>query len=270
MPLIPYLCENCGFWQRYFAVPPACPVCTDVRNDLPEDGWCFTAATALATRVRTVWRQIVPGVFAFTTEPTVGLGGTGWLVLREGGNFAYEAAGYYDGAALDFIASRGGLAFASTSHPHGCGALWQLQDRFAPEVPLHRDGLGWSKAFRVTTPYDATLEVTPGVSLHHLGGHYEGHALLYDARNRAVFCGDALKIDCDDRGLPIALSAHKAYHKEIPLTTGEIARYRAVFAALEFDHVFTTFDYAPLARERVLAFFDELAAMRPSTKPLHL
>jgi rubrerythrin len=35
MPLIPHVCENCGFWQRYFTTPPDCPVCTDVRNDLP-------------------------------------------------------------------------------------------------------------------------------------------------------------------------------------------------------------------------------------------
>ncbi|GAC1499995.1 MAG: MBL fold metallo-hydrolase [Vulcanimicrobiaceae bacterium] len=270
MPLTPYVCENCGFWQRYFATPPTCPVCTDVRNDLPEDGWRFTTAATLAPRVTTTWREIVPGVFGFTTEPAVGLGGTGWLVRRDGGNIAYEAAGYYDMAALEFIASQGGLAFASTSHPHGCGALWQLQDRFAPELPLHRDGLAWSKAFRVTRPYDATLELAPGLTLHHIGGHYEGHALLHDADKGAVFCGDALKIEYDERGAPIALSAHKAYHKAIPLTPGELAHYRAVFAALDFDHVFTTFEYAPLARERVLAFFDELAAMRPSTQPLQL
>ena len=270
MPVTPYVCENCGFWQRYFAPPPACPVCTDVRNDLPEDGWRFTAAADLSARVTTTWREVVPGIFGFATEPTVGLGGTGWLVLREGGNIAYEAAAYYDARALAFIDSHGGLAFASTSHPHGCGALWQLQDRYSPEVPLQRDGLGWSKAFRVTLPYDRTLELAPGLTLHHLGGHYEGHALLHDARVRAVFCGDALKIERDERGAPIALSAHKAYHKAIPLTPSELAHYRAIFAALDFEHVFTTFDEAPLARARVLAFFDELATLRPSTKPLKL
>ena len=41
MPLRPYACANCGHWQRYFAPPPDCPVCTDTRNDLPEDGWQF-------------------------------------------------------------------------------------------------------------------------------------------------------------------------------------------------------------------------------------
>ena len=40
MPLSHWACANCGFWQLHFA-PPDCPCCTDVRNDLPEDGWRF-------------------------------------------------------------------------------------------------------------------------------------------------------------------------------------------------------------------------------------
>ncbi|GAC1305733.1 MAG: hypothetical protein NVSMB21_07710 [Vulcanimicrobiaceae bacterium] len=267
MPLTPYVCENCGFWQRWFAEPPACPVCSDVRNDLPEAGWSFVSAEALARRVVTTWSQVVPGVYGFATEPAVGLGGTGWLVVRPEGNVAFEAAGYYSTEALDFIASLGGIRIASTSHPHGCGALWQLQDRFAPEVPLHRDGLAWSKAFRVTEPYDESLELAAGLTLHHLGGHYEGHALLHAAAYAAVFCGDAVKIDYDDAGAANALSAHKAYHKAIPLTPRELGRYRDVFATIPFERLFTTFSYAPLGRDAVLAFFDAALAMRPSTKP---
>lgn len=270
MPLTPYVCENCGFWQRWFATPPSCPVCTDVRNDLPADGWCFTPAETIARRVTTTWHEVVPGVYAFVTKPGIGLGGTGWLVLRPAGNIAYEAAGYYSPEALEFITSLGGIRIASTSHPHGCGALWQLQDRFEPSVPLQRDGLGWSKAFRVTDPYDRTLELAPGFTLHHLGGHYEGHALLHDAARGAVFCGDAVKIEFDARGKAEALSSHKAFHKQIPLTPNELQHYRAVFAALPFEHVFTTFDYAPIADRDVVAFFDKLLAARPSTRPLDL
>ena len=270
MPLASYVCENCGFWQRWFAEPPSCPVCTDVRNDLPENGWSFVAAASIASRVRTTWTQPLPGVYGFATAPPLGLGGTGWLIVRDAGNVAYEAAAYYDAEALAFLEQLGGIRYASTSHPHGCGALWQLQDRFEPELALHRDGLSWSKAFRVETPYDTSLDLAPGISLHHLGGHYEGHALLHDTEGGAVFCGDALKIERDADGRPDALSAHKAFHKHIPLTPSEVRHYRDVFAALAFEHVFTTFDYAPLERTRVLAFFDELLATRPSTQPLKL
>lgn len=214
--------------------------------------------------------QAIPGVYRFVTEPAVGLGGSGWLLVREGGNVAYEGAGYYSSEALDFIASLGGVRFASASHPHGVGAVWQLQDRFEPEFALAREGLGWSKALRVGLPYDDSLVLAPGLELHHLAGHYEGHALLWDAALRAVFCGDAIKIERDGAGRPEALSAHKAYHKQIPLTPAEVLHYRSVFAAVDFEHVFTTFDDAPLGRAQLLAFFDELLAARPSTKPLAL
>ncbi len=270
MPLSGYACEHCGFWQRWFGVPAACPVCSDVRNDLPPDGWSFAGTGAVAARVRTAYAEPLPGVYGLTTTPAIGLGGTGWLVVRPEGNIAFEAAAWHDAAALARIAELGGVRFASASHPHGCGALWQLQDHFAPELALHKDGLAWSKAFRVTLPYDDEIELAPGVTLRHLGGHYEGHALLHVAGLQAIFCGDAIKIDHDARGNAIAVSAHKAYHKEIPLTRNEIRHYRDVLAACSFAHTFTTFDYAPLGRERLLAFFDVLATSRPSTRPVAL
>ncbi len=270
MALTAFACENCGFWQRWFGVPPGCPVCSDVRNDLPEDGWSFASGEAVDARVSTTVAQPLPGVYAFTTTPALGLGGTGWLIVRPDGNIAFEAAAWYDAQAQARIAQLGGVQYASTSHPHGCGALWQLQDRFAPELALHKEGLAWSKAFRVTLPYDDPLELVPGVTLQHLGGHYEGHALLHVAELEALFCGDAVKIERDASGRPRALSAHKAYHKHIPLTRNEIRHYRDVIAAYSFAHTFTTFDYAPLGREQLLAFFDELATSRPSVRPLSL
>ena len=50
MALRPYSCGNCGHWQRWFAPPPSCPVCTDVRNALPEDGWDFATDTTRRRR----------------------------------------------------------------------------------------------------------------------------------------------------------------------------------------------------------------------------
>ena len=267
MPLTPYACAHCGFWQRYFAVPPDCPVCTDVRNDLPEDGWDFVRDDAAAARLQTAWRDVAPGIVEFRVRPGFGLDGRGWLLLRDDGNVAFEAAPYYDEASLARIAGYGGIAWLSTSHPHGTGALWQLQDRFEPRVPLHRDGIVWSKAFRVTDPYDDGFDIAPDLRLLHIGGHYEGQAVLHDARRRALFCGDALKLEFDEGGATRGLSAHKAFHKHVPLTHGELERYRQVFARCEFDRVYTPFDDGDVTTAEALAFFDAQLAGRPSTRP---
>ncbi len=270
MPLEPYACSNCGHWQRYFATPPLCPICADVRNDLPADGWEFVTPAQLAPRLAHHWREAIPGVWEYSSTPRFGLDSHGWLLTYPDGNVAFEAAPFYDDAQLDHIASLGGIATLAASHPHGYGALWQLQDRFTPELLIQKHDLQWTKAFRVTHPYDAVHEIRPGLTLHHTGGHYEGHAVLYDSARRAVFAGDALKIDFGREGKAEGLSCHKAYHKQIPLSPDEAGRYRAVFAQLDFTSVFTPFEYATgITTEDALKLLD--GCMRvPSTRPMRL
>ncbi len=270
MPLSPYACSNCGHWQRHFAVPPHCPICSDVRNDLPDDGWDFRVPADLADLTHH-HREVMPGVWEFWTTPRFGLDSHGWLLRDPGGNVAFEAAPFYDDASLDVIASLGGIAVLAASHPHGYGALWQLQQRFEPPLLIQREDLQWTKAFRVTHPWDETHAIAPGLTLHHTGGHYEGHAILHDARRRAVFVGDALKLDFDARGRLGALSTHKAYHKQIPLSPHEARCYRRVFAALDFDTVFTPFDHATgVDKAAVLALFDRMVDGAASTAPVPL
>lgn len=271
MPLSHFACANCGFWQRHFA-PPDCPVCTDVRNDLPEDGWRFLPEAEVRATHDGDWRQVADNLWAFTTSPALGLAGTGWLIVRPQGNIAFEAAPYYSDAMLDRVRSLGGIRFLAASHAHGYGALFQLQRAFEPEMlAIQKDDLRMTKAFRVTTPYDEALEIAPGYTLHHVGGHYEGQAALHDAPGRRLFCGDMFKIDQDEAGVSQAISSHKAFHKDIPLTHAEIRRYRDVIAPLNFDAVLTPFEYAPeVGRDTALAVLDEALTRSPAVKRLPL
>ena len=270
MPLSPYSCTNCGHWQRYFAVPPDCPICSDVRNDLPADGWEFLAPAQVGERItQHHWREVRPGLWEFWSTPRYVLDGHGWLLLHPGGNVAFEAAPLYNQAQLDKITELGGIRFLGSSHPHGYGALYQLQDYFQPDLLIQKDDLQWTKAFRVTIPYDETYEIHPGLTLHHTGGHYEGHSVLHDAGRRAVFCGDALKIDFDPDGTAQRISCHKAYHKQIPLSRDEAQRYRDVFARLDFTSAFTPFEYATdLNTAAALKLLDAVIVGPPFTHPI--
>lgn len=273
MPLTQYACSHCGFWQPWFAGqdPIGCPVCMDVRNALPPDGWDFRTVEDLTGNVTTRWAEAMPGIVGFSCEPAFGLGSTGWLLLREEGNIAFEGAPFYTPEALDEIERLGGIGILAGSHPHGFGALWQLAERFDPTVVIHRDGLRYTKAFRVSWPADDVHALAPGLTMVATQGHYEGHAVLHDAPGRALFCGDCLKVDLDGEGRPVALSCHKGFHYQIPLSHDEIRRYRAVFAELDFDHVFTPFEHAAgVTRAHALGLFDRLLAGAPSTRPLPL
>jgi rubredoxin len=272
MPLKPYACANCGHWQRYFAPPPDCPVCTDTRNDLPADGWCFLEEAAVRRRLDGRWRRLDRDLVAFSTTPPFGLNGTGWLLLHPEGNTAFEAAPYYTDDMLAEIERLGGIRFLAASHVHGYGALWQLQDVFRPQVvAIQKEDLRLTKAFRVTWPFDEALELRPGLTLHHVGGHYEGQAVLHDAARRILFCGDAFKVDQDAAGNSLAVSTHKAFHKAIPLTPAEVCRYRVVVATLDFDTVCTPFEHAPgIGRDVALAVLDDQLRGPPGVRHIPL
>ncbi|HZH47701.1 MAG TPA: hypothetical protein VEY31_13795 [Roseococcus sp.] len=271
MPLTPWACTHCGFWQKHFA-PTGCLVCEDTRNDLPADGWEFWPEERVAAHLTGHWRALDRDMVAFTTTPGFGLNGTGWLLLHPDGNVAFEAAPYYTPPMLDEIRRLGGIRFLAASHCHGYGALWQLQDVFQPEVlAIQKDDLRMTKAMRVTWPYDEALELRPGQRLLHVGGHYEGQALLHDAHRRILFCGDAFKVDQSPEGENLAISTHKAFHKSIPLSPGEVRRYREVIAPLDFDTVCTPFEHAPgITRDIALAVLDDQLRGPPGVRHLSL
>jgi hypothetical protein len=51
-----------------------------------------------------------------------------------------------------------------------------------------------------------------------------------------LFCGDSLKVDLGPSGEAVALSAHKAFHAQIPLSHGELREYRAGHRAARVRH----------------------------------
>jgi hypothetical protein len=105
----------------------------------------------------------------------------------------------------------------------------------------------------------------------HIGGHYEGQAVLHDAARRMLFCGDAFKIDQDAAGESIAVSTHKAFHKSIPLSPGEAKKYRAVIGALDFDTVCTPFEHAPgITTAMAIAVLDDQLEGVPGVRHIPL
>jgi glyoxylase-like metal-dependent hydrolase (beta-lactamase superfamily II) len=268
----PWLCTNCGFWQRLFEPPGWCPICLDPRHAPPADGWEFWSAQEARARLRTEMVEVEPGLWRCSTIPAVGIGGSGYLVQTDLGTTAFEACSWYDAAALDRIAALGGLRWAAASHPHTYGALWQLQDRFGCEVTVGTDDLQWTGAFTASWPLDDRLTLEPGLTLHLTAGHFPGHAVLHEERRRVLFCGDALKLDlCADGRTAHAISTHKGFLRRIPLSLREVRRYRDVFAPLDFAQTWTPFEQgANTDRAVALSFLDTLLATRPSPDPLPL
>ena len=246
-----YLCTNCGFWQHFFETPRTCPVCTDFRHTPPETGWEFLTFEQAAARYQTRWAEDELGVITFTVEPKLGIGPSGYLIPRKEGNLGFESCGFYDERALDFIESRGGLAQLSFSHPHAFGAAWQLQERFEPQVAIQVEDLGWTQTLDTDVPFDESWQLAPGARLIHTGGHFDGHSVLHLSDRKILFAGDMLKFHFDGAAFE-GISTHKAFNRRVPMSHAEVRRYQSVVAAIDFEHVYTTFERAP-ARARALA-----------------
>ena len=223
-----YFCANCGFWQRHFERPTSCPLCIDARHVLPQRGWQFYDRAEAESRYPCFWGEVEPGVWRFWNDPVDGIGSSGYLLQTAGGNLAFEGCAVYSTAALDTIARLGGVQVLAASHPHSYGAIWQLQDRFNPELALHPGDLNWSAALCVNWPFDEQLEPLPGLELHLTAGHFDGHTVLFDRARKILFCGDCLKFELDrlDPRRATTISAHKAFVRGIPLTPNELRRYR--------------------------------------------
>lgn len=263
-----YVCTNCGFWQKRFERPASCPLCEDFRHVLPERGFEFLDTGEAAQRTRCTWDEVRPGVWRYSLDSPVGISPSGYVITHSGGNVAFEAPALYDDAALDHIESIGGVAYASASHPHTYGALWRLAERFGCEVAIHREDLGWARAFGVTLPFDDALDLPGGLSLINTGGHFAGHSVLYDPANQRLYIGDAVKLELaasDPEGRTAdGISTHKAFVRRIPLTPDEARRYREVFSDLAFDETFTPFEQCTnVGKPEVLALLDAQLEGRP-------
>ena len=278
MALEHYTCTNCGYWQHYFAAPPDCPVCSDVRNALPESGWEFVSATEMLERerrgeVKCRWREIDDGIWMFSNEKPLGIGSSGYLIVRETGNIAFESPGWWTEDAIKFIDSLGGLRFVSSSHPHGFGAIYQIQEYF-PEaaVAFQREAVQFTKAFAVNLVFDDVLAIDEAATLYHVGGHYEGQSVLYYEPRKILFCGDALKFDLDESGQTVSISCHKAFHKQIPLSKKEIENYLRIIGGLDFRQACSPFEYAPDAKtsDAVRLFQMQLESHRTTAAPMPL
>ena len=276
LPDLPaYACTNCGHWQRWPAPgPTVCPVCADVRNALPAAGFEFLTDKQVDELVVCSWATSpVPGIDQFSCTPRFGLDSSGWVVETDRGLVGFECAPWYSDAALDELRRRGGLAVLASSHVHGYGALWRVQEQLEPPVvAIGVRDLAWTKAFRVTWPVDERLEVAPDLTVHRTGGHFDGHCVLHDARRGVLFCGDSLKVDfADDGTTPIALSAHKAFHAGIPLSHGEVRELREVLAPLAFEAVFTPFEgVTGVTTDHVVHLMDRLLSGPPAAEPVPL
>ena len=229
-----FVCATCGAqFAPSDVAPPACPICEDARQYVPEAGQRWTTAAELAAGHRSELRD--EGEYlGVGVEPGFAIGQRALLAPLGERNVLWDCVPLVDEPAAEEIERRGGLAAIAISHPHYYTGMADLAHRFGCPVLLHAADAEW-----ITRP-DPSVELWDGethalgdgLTLIRCGGHFPGGTVLHDARRGALLAGDIVQVIPDRAHVGFMYS----YPNLIPLPAAAVT---AIAEALE-PHDFET------------------------------
>jgi hypothetical protein len=233
-----FICVTCGTQHAPSEAPPGrCAVCEDPRQWVPQSGQAWTTMEALGRGHAIGFREVAPGLLGCGIFPAFGIGQRALIVRSPAGNVLWDCVSLLDPATVEIVKALGGLKAIAVSHPHFHTAMVEWARAFDCPVLVHEASRPW-----VMRPDPAVRfwsgdvqEVLPGVSLHRLGGHFEGGTILHWAAGRgAILTGDIASVAADRRHLSFMWS----FPNWVPLPASEVARIGARLEALEFDAIY--------------------------------
>ena len=231
-----FICVTCA--TQYAATeqpPPACPVCEDPRQYVGRDGQRWTTLEELARdhALRIAAQGDLVGV---GVTPSLGIGQRALLVPWGETNLLWDCVGFLDAPGAAEIERRGGIGAIAISHPHYYSAMAEWAQRFDCPIHLPRADAEWIMRPdpRVRLWDGDRLELGHRLTLHRVGAHFPGAAVLHQAAGsdgRGTLLSGDMPLPAADRRW---VSFQWSYPNRIPLPGAEVRRVAAVLAALDF------------------------------------
>jgi len=236
------ICATCGV-EHAHAVD-VCAICADERQWVPAEGQVWTTLGELAaggheTRIR----ELEPDLHGVTVEPKVGIGQQAHLVCTASGNVLWDPTGYVDDAAVRRLAELGEVIAVTSSHPHmfGVQVEWSRRLGGAP-VLVTEPNMEWvARPEPVVRSWQGRHELTPGVTLLQLGGHFPGSAVIHwaaGAGGRGVLlASDTIQANPDRA----TVTFMRSYPNRLPLSAAVVERVAHAIDGLAFDRLYDNF-----------------------------
>jgi glyoxylase-like metal-dependent hydrolase (beta-lactamase superfamily II) len=237
-----WICKTCGAQHAPSDTPPdACAICQDERQYVGAGGQQWLDRDAITATHANDWRELEPGLTGIGLVPTIAIGQRALLVQTPDGNVLWDCVPMLDATTTERIRALGGLKAICFSHPHFYSGLVEWSEALGG-VPIRLPEADLAHVMRpspLIQPWSGDrLEVLPGVTVHRLGGHFEGSSVLEWAGGAdgtgAIFTGDTLQVAAD----PNWVSFMRSYPNMIPLPAREVSRIAARAAALRFDRIY--------------------------------
>lgn len=236
------LCATCGV-EAGEPLPEVCPICADERQWVPESGQRWSSLEQQQRDgIRVDLREEEPGLWAITSEPTVGIGQRALLVQTPGGNLLWDPIGTITAASVERVRALGGIAVVASSHPHMFGVQCAWADALDARVLVSARDAAWiQRPHPRIELWDGELALLPGVRLLRFGGHFPGSAVVLWEQGSdgdgSLLAGDTIQPKPDRASVAFM----RSYPNNIPLSAGVVQRLAAKAATLRFRRVHGNF-----------------------------
>jgi hypothetical protein len=239
-----WICPTCGTQYEPSEHPAArCSICDEERQYVLPTGQQWTTLAQLRKSHMATFRREAE-LIGIGTAPAFGIGQRALLVRTPEGNVLWDCISLVDDATVEIIQALGGLKAIAISHPHYYTAMVDWSAAFGGiPVYLHAADKSWimRSAPCLELWSEETKEISPGLTLIRVGGHFEGGTVMHWAQGAgnkgALLSGDLLQVAPDRKFVSFMWS----YPNFIPL--GEKA-VRAIAKRLEgwkYDVIYGAF-----------------------------
>ena len=238
-----FICETCGVqYQETSHSPESCSICTDERQFVNPEGQSWTTLDSLIES-RHYANQLIfeeEGLYSITTTPSFAIGQTAYLVQNRGFNLLWDCITYLDEDTVSEINRLGGIDAIALSHPHYYSTQVEWAEKFDAVIYIHENDREW-----VTRPSDRIkfwsgdfLKLDEGLTLHRLGGHFNGGSVLHWEKEQGVLLtGDIIQVVADRQWVSFMYS----YPNLIPLPAAQVKEMAGKVSKLQFERLYNAF-----------------------------
>lgn len=239
---VTHICVTCGT-----AYPPAdkapleCPICLDERQYVARGGQQWTTLEELARSHTNQFRAEELNLWGIGTEPDFAIAQRALLVQTDRGNILWDCVSLIDDQTIANVNALGGITAIAISHPHYYGSMVAWSRAFG-DVPiyLHADERGWVQwpDSRIVFWEGSSKEVTDGMTLVRIGGHFDGYQVLHWVggadRHGVLLAGDLPAVCADRRWVSFMYS----YPNYIPLPAKAVQRIVDALQPYQFERLY--------------------------------
>lgn len=239
-----FICTACGTqFGESQEKPPACPICEDERQFVPETGQGWTDMASIGGAHDVVWKEEAEGIHSLQIAPSFAIGQRAFFIEGPDGNILWDCLSLVDEASVTRIAEAGGLAAIAISHPHFYSSMveWSTACGGAP-IYLHADDGEWmQRSDPALRSWRGETTRLGRATVIRCGGHFAGSSVLHcpwleDGRG-ALFSGDTMQVTADRR----CVSFMRSYPNLLPLSAQAVQRIVEAVRPYPFEAIYGGF-----------------------------